>query len=179
METTIDQLRYPVGKFSDPTSFSPMEIKQWIDTLEQFPANMKKVVTGLNDQQLDTPYRDGGWTIRQVVHHTADSHLNCYIRVKLALTEDNPTIKPYLEAKWAEIPEAKTAPVEVSLNILDAIHHRMNLMLRNLTVDDLDRTFYHPENKTTRTLKTISASSIFIQPSFPLLQLCNMSKMVT
>ena len=157
METTIDQLRYPVGKFSDPTSFSPMEIKQWIDTLEQFPANMKKVVTGLNYQQLDTPYRDGGWTIRQVVHHTADSHLNCYIRVKLALTEDNPTIKPYLEAKWAEIPEAKTAPVEVSLNILDAIHHRMNLMLRNLTVDDLDRTFYHPENKTTRTLKTILA----------------------
>ena len=118
---------------------------------------MKKVVTGLNDQQLDTPYRDGGWTIRQVVHHTADSHLNCYIRVKLALTEDNPTIRPYLEAKWAEIPEAKTAPVEVSLNILDAIHHRMNLMLRNLTVDDLDRTFYHPENKTTRTLKTILA----------------------
>ena len=157
METTIDQLRYPVGKFSDPTSFSPMEIKQWIDTLEQFPANMKKVVTGLNYQQLDTPYRDGGWTIRQVVHHTADSHLNCYIRVKLALTEDNPTIRPYLEAKWAEIPEAKTAPVEVSLNILDAIHHRMNLMLRNLTVDDLDRTFYHPENKTTRTLKTILA----------------------
>ena len=157
METTIDQLRYPVGKFSDPTSFSPMEIKQWIDTLEQFPANLKKAVSGLNDQQLDTPYRDGGWTIRQVVHHTADSHLNCYIRVKLALTEDNPTIKPYLEAKWAEIPEAKTAPVEVSLNILDAIHHRMNLMLRNLTVDDLDRTFYHPENKTTRTLKTILA----------------------
>ena len=157
METTLDQLRYPVGKFSDPTSFSPMEIKQWIDTLEQFPANMKKALTGLNDQQLDTPYRDGGWTIRQVVHHTADSHLNCYIRVKLALTEDNPTIKPYLEAKWAEIPEAKTAPVEVSLNILDATHHRMNLMLRNLTVDDLDRTFYHPENKTTRTLKTILA----------------------
>ena len=157
METTIDQLRYPVGKFSDPTSFSPMEIKQWIDTLEQFPANMKKAVTGLNDQQLDTPYRDGGWTIRQVVHHTADSHLNCYIRVKLALTEDNPTIRPYLEAKWAEIPEEKTAPVEVSLNILDAIHHRMNLMLRNLTVDDLDRTFYHPENKTTRPIKSILA----------------------
>ena len=157
METTLDQLRYPVGKFSDPVSFSPIEIKQWIDTLEQFPTNMRKAVTGLNDQQLDTPYRDGGWTIRQVVHHTADSHLNCYIRVKLALTEDNPTIRPYLEAKWAEIPEAKSAPVEISLNILEAIHYRMNLMLRNLTVDDLDRTFYHPENKTTRPLKTILA----------------------
>lgn len=157
MTATLDDLKYPVGKFAIPTSFSPLEIQQWIDTIEQLPAKMRKEVTSLSDAQLDTQYRDGGWTIRQVVHHVADSHVNCYCRIKLILTEDNPTIRPYLEAKWAEVKEAKTAPVEISLNILDAIHKRMVMALRNITIEDLDRTYYHPENKQTNPLKVLIA----------------------
>lgn len=157
MELTLDQLRYPVGKFTNPTSFSPLEIKQWMDFLEQFPPKLGKEVEALNDEQLDTPYRDGGWTIRQVVHHLADSHMNCIIRMKLCLTEDNPTIKPYLENKWAELTDGKTGPVAMSLKILEGVHHRINILLRNVSIDELEKTFYHPENKTTRPLKTIIA----------------------
>ena len=157
MEPTLDQLRYPVGKFTNPTSFSPLEIKQWIEILEQLPEKLSKEVKGLNDAQLDTPYRDGGWTIRQVVHHVADSHTNCYCRIKLILTEDHPTIRPYIEAKWAELPEAKAAPVEISLNILAAIHKRMLMALRNITIEDLDKLYFHPENKQTNPLKVLIA----------------------
>ena len=157
MTPTLTELQYPIGKFIVPTSFSPLEINQWINTLEQLPAEIRKAVNGLNDVQLDTPYRDGGWTVRQVVHHVADSHVNCYCRIKLILTEKKPTIRPYLEAKWAELPEAKSAPVDISLNILDAIHKRMVMTLRNITIEDLDRLYYHPENKQTNPLKVLIA----------------------
>ena len=153
---TIDP-RYPIGKFEKPTSFSPLEINQWVSTLEQLPSMIRKAVDGLNDEQLDTPYRDGGWTVRQVVHHVADSHVNCYCRIKLALTEDEPAIRPYFEARWAELPEARTAPVEISLTIIDAIHKRMVMTLRNITIEDLDRLYYHPENKQTNPLKVLIA----------------------
>ncbi|MEP7263628.1 MAG: YfiT family bacillithiol transferase [Bacteroidota bacterium] len=153
----MDQLRYPIGKFVIPTSFSPLEINQWIEILENLPAKLKQAVNGLNDEQLDTPYRDGGWTIRQVVHHVADSHINCYCRIKLILTEENPAIRPYFEARWAELNEAKIAPVEISLSILEAVHKRMVITLRNITIEDLDRTYYHPENKQTNPLKVLIA----------------------
>jgi hypothetical protein len=143
----LDQLKYPIGKFSRPTSVSANDIAQWISEIENLPAQLRKAVEILNDKQLDTPYRPDGWTVRQVVHHLPDSHLNSYIRFKLALTEDNPTIKPYLEERWAELPEAKTAPVNVSLDLLESLHKRWALMLRNISPEQRKRTFFHPESK--------------------------------
>jgi hypothetical protein len=159
METVSDleTLRYPVGKFSVPTSFSPAELKEWLNILEELPSKLQREVNGMTDEQLDTPYRDGGWTVRQVVHHLADSHVNSYCRMKLILTEDHPTIRPYLEAKWAELKEAKTAPVAISLDILFAIHKRMLLMLNNVSTEELDRTYFHPETQKTSTLKALIA----------------------
>ena len=157
MTTVLDNLRYPVGKFVIPTSFSPAEIQDWIQIIEQLPLKLRKETEVLKDEQLDTTYRDGGWTIRQVVHHIADSHVNCYCRIKLILTEEKPSIRPYEEAKWAEVKEAKTAPVEISLNIINAIHKRMVMALRNVTIEELDRLYYHPENKQTNPLKVLIA----------------------
>jgi hypothetical protein len=156
MQTTLDP-RYPIGKFQKPSSFSPAEIKDWMKTLAELPSRLKKEVEHLKDDQLDTPYRDGGWTIRQVVHHLADSHVNSYCRMKLTLTEDHPSIRPYMEDRWAELKEAKTAPVDVSLQILDAIHRRMIMMLDNITVEDLERNYFHPETKQTNPLKVLIA----------------------
>ena len=106
---------------------------------------MRKAIEGLSAEQLETPYRDGGWTVRQVVHHVPDSHLNSYIRFKLALTENEPTIKPYDEAKWAELIDARMAPTEASLQLLEALHDRWTLLLRSLSVNDAQRRFHHPE----------------------------------
>lgn len=151
--TDIEILRYPVGKFSAPTNISVENINQWISTLENLPQHVRTAVKGLDDAQLDTPYRQGGWTIRQVVHHLPDSHMNAYIRFKLALTEDNPTIRPYIEDRWAELPDGKSAPIANSLDMLESIHKRWVMVLRNMSADDFKRTFYHPENKVTRTLE--------------------------
>jgi hypothetical protein len=137
--------RFPIGKFSYAGSPTPQQQQQFLDDIEQTPARMRAAVAGLSEQQLDTPYRDGGWTVRQVVHHVPDSHLNSYVRFKLALTEDDPTIKPYMEDRWAELPEAKSAPIEVSLTLLENLHCRWMLLLRNLKPEDWKRTFRHPE----------------------------------
>lgn len=136
--------RYPIGKFSfdGPTAEQRQE---HITHIEQAPARLRAAVHGLSDQQLNTPYREGGWIVRQVAHHVPDSHMNAYIRFKLALTEDEPTIRPYMEDRWAELPEAKSAPIEVSLALLDSLHQRWMLVLRNLTDADWKRTFRHPE----------------------------------
>jgi hypothetical protein len=155
---SAENLRYPIGKFSVPSSFSPLELNQWIQTLVELPSMLRGAVTGLNDAQLNTPYRDGGWTVRQVVHHVADSHVNAYCRMKLILTEANPTVRPYFEERWAELPEAKNGDVEISLAILDAIHKRMVLMLQHITIEDLDRTYYHPESRQTNPLKVLIAN---------------------
>lgn len=152
--TNIEILRYPVGKFSAPAEIKTENINEWIKTIDELPEKVRNAVEKLNDAQLDTPYRDGGWTIRQVVHHLPDSHMNAYIRFKLALTEDNPTIRPYIEDRWAELPDGKSAPVANSLNMLESIHRRLVIVLRNMTSADFKRTFYHPENKVTRTLET-------------------------
>jgi uncharacterized damage-inducible protein DinB len=137
--------RYPIGKFSYSSPLTPEQKQQFLDDIEQTPARLRAVVHDLSDKQLDTPYRDGGWTVRQVVHHVPDSHMNSYVRFKLALTEDEPTIRPYLEDRWAELPEAKQAPIDISLALLDSLHRRWMLVLKNLNDADWQRTFRHPE----------------------------------
>lgn len=148
METlALDQLRYPVGKFTFNATGGEQEIKRCIADIEQLPAQLRKAVNGLSEQQFDTPYRDGGWTVRQVVHHLADSHMNAFIRIKLALTEEHPSIKPYLEASWAELEDAKNLPAEISLSLLEPLHMRWVHMLKRITPADRERTVFHPESK--------------------------------
>ncbi len=148
----IEKLRYPIGKFSAAESISEDDIRSSILIIERLPSRLRSEVVDLTDEQLDTPYRDGGWTIRQVVHHLPDSHLNAYIRFKLAITEDNPTIRPYMEDKWAALPDGKSAGIVVSLDLLESLHKRWVAVIRNMSVSDFSRTFYHPEDKVTRTL---------------------------
>jgi hypothetical protein len=138
-------LRYPVGPFVAPTSFSAADRIAAITTLAEFPARIRLATAGLTDAQLDTPYRPGGWTVRQVVHHTADSHMHAYARLKFGVSEENPTLKPYAEAVWAEMADARSAPVGLSLDLLDALHARLVLMLRSLAETDFARTLFHPE----------------------------------
>ncbi len=157
MEPILDQLRYPIGKFKAPESFTPEMINGYISTIEKFPAALVKAVQGLNDGQLDTPYREGGWTIRQVVHHVADSHMNSYIRFKLVVTEDNPTIKTYHEDRWAELEEAKHAPVQISLSLIEALHKRWVAFLKTLSPDDFKKTFHHPDSKADVSLNRTAA----------------------
>ena len=137
--------RYPIGKFSFDGTLTQEQKAKFLDDIEQTPARLEASVRGLYDKQLDTPYRERGWTVRQVVHHVPDSHLNSYMRFKLALTEDEPMIRPYMEDRWAELPEAKTAPIGLSLELLSSLHKRWMLMLRALQPADWKRTFRHPE----------------------------------
>jgi uncharacterized damage-inducible protein DinB len=136
--------RYPIGKFSYSGPLTEEQKQQYLNDIEQTPARLRAALSGLSDDQLNTPYRDGGWTLRQVAHHVPDSHMNSYMRFKLALTEDDPTIKPYQESLWAELPEAKHAPIEVSLALLNSLHQRWMRMFREMTDADWKRTFRHP-----------------------------------
>lgn len=142
-----DHIRYPIGKFRMPETITDEFIPKSVEAIEQLPELLKKEVEHLTTVQLDTPYRDEGWTIRQVVHHLADSHLNAYVRCKLALTEDSPVIKPYYEDRWAEVEDAKHAPVEVSLHLLKWLHTRWVMMFKNLKKEDWSKTYFHPESK--------------------------------
>jgi uncharacterized damage-inducible protein DinB len=144
--------RYPIGKFAYDGDHSPAARAARIAEIEALPALFRDAVRGLTDAQLDTPYRDGGWTVRQVVHHVPDSHMNAFVRFKLALTEDTPTIKPYDEAQWAKLPDATTTPIDVSLTLLDALHRRWLVVLRAMSPSDFERSFMHPEHKRTMTL---------------------------
>ena len=137
--------RYPIGKFNGQAPASAAEREKFIEDIEKTPAKLRAAIQDLSDKQLDTPYRDGGWTVRQVVHHVPDSHLNSYVRFKLALTENEPTIKPYYEDRWAELADSKLTPIEVSLSLLDSLHKRWVLLLRSMTEDDWNKTFRHPE----------------------------------
>jgi hypothetical protein len=141
----MDDLRFPIGPFAPPAETGEADRARFIGEIESAPALLARAVDGLGPGQLDTPYRDGGWTLRQVVHHLPDSHVNAYVRFRLALTEDEPTIKPYLESRWAELPDSRTAPVEVSLGLLEALHRRWVLTLRAIEADQWTRTFRHPE----------------------------------
>jgi len=138
--------RYPIGKFQPSEHIDDMMRSECIQRIADTPAEAKKAVQGLSDKQLDTPYREGGWTVRQVVHHLPDSHINSYVRFRLALTENEPTIKPYEERKWAELFDARTAPVALSLHLLESLHERWVMLLRSLKPADFSRTFRHPEN---------------------------------
>lgn len=143
----MEDLRYPIGKFDRTrSSHTPEERKKLIESIADLPERLKHAVTGLNGKQLDTPYREGGWTVRQVIHHMADSHLNAYVRYKLALTEDNPTIKPYKEAAWAELADNRVTPIDVSLGLVDNLHARWVALLRTLKPEDWERNLTHPEN---------------------------------
>lgn len=141
----MSDLRYPIGKFHFDGPLSEEQKKTALDEIARTPANLRAAVKGLAETQLDTPYRPGGWTVRQVVHHVPDSHLNSYMRFKLALTEDEPTIKPYAEDRWAELADTKSTPVEVSLTLLDSLHDRWVRLLRSLTPEQWKRTFRHPD----------------------------------
>ena len=141
----MDDLRYPVGKFQFPESVSAQELSAFIDQIEETPARLRAAISGLGDGQLDTPYRPGGWTVRQLAHHVPDSHINSYVRFRLALTEDDPVIKPYEESRWAELTDARWMPVEPSLALLDSLHARWVPLLRSLSAADWKRSFRHPE----------------------------------
>ncbi len=143
--TTATDPRYPVGKFSPPQGPVPAEERaQLLNQVAEAPAKLRAAIKGLNETQLDTPYRDGGWSSRQVVHHVADSHMNAFIRFKLGITEDNPTIKPYPEHLWADLADQKL-PIDVSLPIVDNVHQRWVTVLRSMKETDWARTFQHPE----------------------------------
>jgi hypothetical protein len=137
-------LRYPLGKFQNPAVISPELVAGWIGEIAAAPAQFRAAVRGLDATQLDTPYRPDGWTVRQVIHHVPDSHINSYVRFRLALTEEQPTIKPYDEAKWAELPDGRSGPIELSLDLLDAVHLRWVALLRSLSPTSLARTYLHP-----------------------------------
>lgn len=143
----LQLLRYPIGKYERPSRL-PLDDRTraaLIGDIERAPAGLRAAVRGLSDAQLETPYRPGGWTIRQVVHHVPDSHMNGYTRMRLAATEDSPTIKLYQEARWAELPDVRTVPIDISLALLDALHARWTAFLRGLSPADFERTYVHPE----------------------------------
>jgi hypothetical protein len=138
--------QYPTGKFGYSALLTREQREKAIDRISQAPARLREAVSGLTPQQLDTPYRDGGWTVRQVVHHVPDSHMNAFIRTKLALTETEPPIKPYDEKAWAHLADVRATPIETSLVLLETLHERWNHLLRSLTDADFSRTLRHPEH---------------------------------
>lgn len=144
---TDDAIRYPVGRYEKPVGYNEQTLQQWITAIQALPAWLDPVVENLDEAQLETPYRPGGWNTRQVMHHLADSHMNAYIRLKLALTEDNPTVKPYDENLWAVLPDTELVPLNVSITLVHALHRRWVAALQALTTDQWERTYFHPESK--------------------------------
>lgn len=140
-----EDFRYPIGKFSWLETVSDSERRKMIEEIAAAPAALRAAAKGLNAPQLETPYRPGGWTVKQVIHHVPDSHFNAYARFKLTLTENEPTIKPYDQAKWAELADTKTVPIEVSLSLLEGVHERWLALLRSMSPSDFKRGFRHPE----------------------------------
>jgi uncharacterized damage-inducible protein DinB len=146
-----EDLRYPIGKYiAQP--FSGKLLEEWLIDTKNLPQHLENAILNLDEAQLNTPYREGGWTVKQVVHHVADSHMNAYIRFKLALTEDNPTIKPYNEAAWAEMQDTRNIPLNVSLTILHAVHTRWMEVLKHIREAEWNRTVVHPEYQKQMTL---------------------------
>lgn len=148
--------RYPIGKFHFPTVVTENDHSAFISEIEQLPAQLRQAVAGLSEAQLDTPYREGGWTVRQVTHHVPDSHINAYVRWKLALTEDEPTIKPYAEDRWAQLADTKSTPIEVSLAMTENLHERWVQLLRSLGREEWKRQFRHPEMGTVSLEKNLA-----------------------
>src|ERR1700744_318985 len=138
--------RFPIGKFHAPETITEADRAEWIETIAAMPAHFREAIGGLTPAQLDTPYREGGWTVRQVAHHVPDSHMNAYVRFKLALTEIDPVIKPYEEAEWAKLNDTLDTPIETSLALLDNLHQRWVILLRGISGDAWQRRYMHPEN---------------------------------
>ncbi|MFN8305946.1 MAG: putative metal-dependent hydrolase [Ferruginibacter sp.] len=147
----MEDLRYPIGRYT-AQPFSEKLREEWLIDIQFLPQHLENAVQNLDAAQLDTPYREGGWTVKQVVHHVADSHMNSLIRFKLGLTEDNPTIKPYDENEWVKLADTQNLPINVSLTLLHALHIRLHELLKNMSRTDLDRTLFHPEHKKEFTL---------------------------
>lgn len=145
-DNELEKLRFPIGKYTPPTSVNEKQIEEWIAIIREFPANVEKRVSALDSNQMLWIYRPDGWSIAQLVHHCADSHMNSWIRFRLALTEDNPTIRPYFEDRWANLPGATDPNVEDSAALLAALHKKWSEMLESLTKEDLSRTYVHPEH---------------------------------
>ncbi len=154
MPSNLDELQYPIGHFNVPASIDESQIQTWISDIEALPEDLRRVVERLSESQLDMPYRPGGWTIRQVVHHLPDSHMNAFVRFKWALTEDRPRIKTYFEDRWASLSDYSSVPISVSLGFLEALHERWVGLLRCLGPEDLDREFIHPESGPTRAVSS-------------------------
>ena len=146
-EDTLEALRYPIGPYARPKAFDPEALPGYISAIEALPLWLDVIIENLDAHQLDTPYRPGGWTMVQTIHHLADSHMNAFVRLKMALTEDTPTIKPYDEALWANTPEIEAVPVNVSITLLHALHRRWAALLNALSPQDWQRSYYHPEQK--------------------------------
>ncbi len=155
-ESQLESLRYPVGRWQRPEVLSTAQREAMIATLAAFPERLRARLSGATDALLDTPYRPEGWTVRQVVHHCADSHINCLIRIKLSLTEDLPTIKPYAEERWAELPDYKL-PIESSLRLLESVHARIVYVLGHLQPGDWARAYLHPQYGATFTIDQVMA----------------------
>lgn len=151
----IEKLQYPIGKFKVPDQYTKTYLNEKIEEIELFVEQIKNEVSVLNDEQLNTPYRPQGWTIRQVIHHCADSHMNCFIRIKWALTENKPTIKYYEESLWGEGFDNTTMPITPTLELLKGLHFRLGYLLRNLNEEELNKTFIHPEYDKTISIKEI------------------------
>jgi hypothetical protein len=146
-----EDLKYPIGKYA-LQPFSEKQLQEWLTDIKNLPQHLENVVLNLDAAQLDTPYREGGWMVKQVIHHVADSHINAYTRFKLALTETNPTIRPYDEVAWAELKDSLELPINISLTLIHALHSRWHYVLKGLTQDELNRTVFHPEHKKEFTL---------------------------
>ena len=154
MEQNLDQLKYPIGRFQSPVVIDKQQIDNWIRIIEAFPRQLSEEVRNLDVKGLEKQYRPGGWTIKQVVNHCADSHMNSMIRFKLALTEDTPIIKPYHEDRWAELSDSKDFPIESALKMLEGLHERWVTLLKSLSDKALERQFIHPETNALISLKT-------------------------
>ncbi len=146
MEDSLEKIKYPIGKFQRPESYTTQSLNDWMNILESLPLWLDICIENLDEPQLQVPYRDGGWTIQQVIHHVADSHMNAYVRLKLALTEDNPQIKPYKEELWAQLQDTQLVPINISLTLLHALHRRWTTTLRQMQPEQWERTYYHPEH---------------------------------
>ncbi|SHL22205.1 YfiT family bacillithiol transferase [Flavobacterium saccharophilum] len=154
-ELDLQKLKFPIGKFEVPEAFTSEYISDRIAEIESFSERLKKETLHLSDEQLDTPYRPGGWTVRQVIHHCAESHMNCFIRIKWALTENNPVIKAYDETLWSELPDNLKMPIRPTLNLLEGLHYRLGFIMKNLSETDLKKSFIHPENNSEYRIKQI------------------------
>jgi uncharacterized damage-inducible protein DinB len=148
----LEKLKYPIGRYQFEDNFNKSSIKNWIKEIENFPKKLKTAINDLTEEQLDTNYRPGGWTVRQVIHHIADSHMNAYIRFKLALTEDKPVIKPYKEKLWAELPDNQITNIAVTVNLIEALHIKLVDLLKQLDDEKFNKEFIHPDSGT-KTIK--------------------------